>query len=330
MKMRQTLFTIAILTVLMMTTMVTLAQDSDDTTSNPDSADVQPVELTTELCEDASLMPTVMQSMGNDGSSPSYGEVNPEQIRRMVQEPTEGPFYMVNLIEFRDQAEYADGRETDLTGQEANALYSPVEFLVAIGAFPVFVGNVTNDISGEESIWDEVAMVRYPCPLATFAMSAQPEFQDRAIHKSAGLENSTIMVTHLRELDEFDRPDTQMSDDTAFELVQVVRYHNEAQYVDDSDPTRSGQDAMDVYADSVLEIGLEYGIYPKARLEVQGVYIGDGQEWHEVWVYHIPSQDAYEAFLADATVIEAQYHYDAAVDDAYELVVNPMVSMIPN
>ena len=32
---------------------------------------------------------------------------------------------MLNLIEFRNQAAYADGRETDLTGKEANDSTQP-------------------------------------------------------------------------------------------------------------------------------------------------------------------------------------------------------------
>ena len=34
------------------------------------------------------------------------------------------PFLAVNLIKFKEKAEYADGRETDLTGREAYAIYS--------------------------------------------------------------------------------------------------------------------------------------------------------------------------------------------------------------
>ncbi|MEM6529354.1 MAG: hypothetical protein AAF653_13735 [Chloroflexota bacterium] len=71
-------------------------------------------------------------------------------------------------------------------------------------------------------------------------------------------------------------------------------------------------------------------MYPKARLEVQGVFIGDGQEWNEVWVYYAPSQNAFDTFMADPFVIAAQYHLEAALDDAYELIVDPMFSMIPN
>jgi haloalkane dehalogenase len=289
------------------------------------------IELTSDICDSPASMASIMGAMGNEGGDgPSYGEINTEQIMRMLQAPTEGPFYMVNLIQYREQAVYPDGRETDLTGREANDLYSPLAFIQTIGAQPVYTGTVTSDAVGEDSLWDDVAIVEYPCPLAVFAMGGHPEFQATSIHKDAGLEASTIMVTHVRALDEFELPDVAM-DDTALEFVQVVRYNDEAQYADGSnEPARTGQAAMDVYADSILEVGLAYGVYPKARLEVQGVYIGDGQEWDEVWVYYAANEEAFDAFLADPAVIAAQYHRDAALDAAYEMFVNPTISMIPN
>ena len=297
------------------------------------TSNATPIKLTPDICENPSNVASAMGATGNGpdgGDGPSYGETNTEQLMRMLQAPTEGPFYMVNLIEYREQAVYPDGRETDLTGREANALYSPTEFLTAIGARPVYIGNVTSDVAGEESTWDDVAIVQYPCPLALFAMSADPEFQARIVNKDAGLKASTVMVTHVRSLDEFEFPNVA-SDDTAFELVQVVRYNDEAQYADGSnEPTRTGQEAMDVYAEIILEVGLVYGVYPKARLNVEGVYIGDGQDWDEVWVYYAPSHEAFDAFLADPMIIAAQYHRDAALDDAYELIVDPMFSIIPN
>ncbi|GEM_PF-525619 len=303
-----------------------IAQSSgSDAETNNDTS----FELTSNICEDPSNLEAVMEII-NAQDDPSYGETNTEQVARMLQAPTEGPFYMVNLIKYRELAVYPDGRETDLTGREADALYSPIEFLTAIGARPVYVSDVTSDVVGEESTWDTVAIVEYPCPLAAFTMSANSEFRAREVNKDAGLEMSTVMVTHIRPLDEFELPDVA-SDETAFEFVQVVRYNDEAQYADGSDePMRTGQEAMDLYADLILEAGLEYGVYPKARLEVQGVYIGDGQDWNEAWVYYAPSQEAFDAFLADPIVIEAQYHRDAALDDAYELIVDPTFSMIPN
>ena len=41
---------------------------------------------------------------------------NKEQIRAFIKEDDGTPVHMVNLLKFKDKAEYEDGRETDLTG----------------------------------------------------------------------------------------------------------------------------------------------------------------------------------------------------------------------
>ena len=39
-----------------------------------------------------------------------------ERIEEMMEPGPEGPIFMVNLLKFKEHAEYEDGRETDLTG----------------------------------------------------------------------------------------------------------------------------------------------------------------------------------------------------------------------
>jgi len=68
----------------------------------------------------------------------------------------DGPFHMINLIEFREKADYRDGRETDLTGREADASYAPLEFLKQIG------------------------IVRYPSRALFFQMTQDEAFQSRS------------------------------------------------------------------------------------------------------------------------------------------------------
>ncbi len=41
-----------------------------------------------------------------------------EQFKGFSQPGPDGPIYMVNLLKFKAHAEYADGRETSLTGAE--------------------------------------------------------------------------------------------------------------------------------------------------------------------------------------------------------------------
>ena len=45
-----------------------------------------------------------------------------EQMKGFMEPGREGPIYMLNLLKFKAKAEYADGRETDLSGAEAYAI----------------------------------------------------------------------------------------------------------------------------------------------------------------------------------------------------------------
>jgi hypothetical protein len=82
-----------------------------------------------DLCSDQRNLSGLLGSLGSreDTGSSSLGDVNEELLRSMLSAPTDGPFYMFNLIRYREWAVYPDGRETDLTGREANALYAPTE-----------------------------------------------------------------------------------------------------------------------------------------------------------------------------------------------------------
>lgn len=45
---------------------------------------------------------------------------NEEQMKGFADSGPDGPIYMLNLLKFKEKAEYADGRETDLTGEQAS------------------------------------------------------------------------------------------------------------------------------------------------------------------------------------------------------------------
>ncbi|MEM9465232.1 MAG: DUF1330 domain-containing protein [Actinomycetota bacterium] len=115
---------------------------------------------------------------------------DPEQIAAMAEPGPDGPIYMVNLLKFKDRAEYEDGRETDLTGREAYQLYGQavMGILPDYGGSVVFVGDVTHLSLGRvEDLWDEVAIAQYPNRAALVAMSTSPEWQAAAVHRTAGL-----------------------------------------------------------------------------------------------------------------------------------------------
>ncbi|MEM9033673.1 MAG: DUF1330 domain-containing protein [Actinomycetota bacterium] len=117
-------------------------------------------------------------------------EVSPERLPQMLEPGPDGPIYMVNLLKFRERAEYADGRETELTGREAYQLYgrAVAGILPDYGGEVAFIGDVTFLTLGQvEELWDEVAIAKYPNRAALVAMSSSEEWQAASVHRTAGL-----------------------------------------------------------------------------------------------------------------------------------------------
>ncbi len=123
---------------------------------------------------------------------------DPNRMKRMLEPGPKGPIYMVNLLKFRENAEYADGRRTDLSGRDAYMIYgrAVVELLKDYGGRAIFAADVTFLALGEvEELWDEVAIAEYPNRAAMVAMSASPEWQAIAVHRAAGLKGQLNIET---------------------------------------------------------------------------------------------------------------------------------------
>lgn len=104
--------------------------------------------------------------------------------------PEDGPFVMVNLLKFRDSAEYPDGSPSDLTGQQAYALYGAAvsKLIHDLGGRIRFSGRVTSLLLGEvDELWDAVALAEYPSLAAFQAMATSPEMHAIEHHRVAGL-----------------------------------------------------------------------------------------------------------------------------------------------
>jgi uncharacterized protein (DUF1330 family) len=115
---------------------------------------------------------------------------NEEQIKGFLEPGAEGPICMVNLIKFKEKAEYEDGRETDLTGREAYELYEQgvKKLLESIGGGIGFEGDVERLMLGEvEELWDVVALAVWPSRQAMFEVMQSPQMQEISVHRSAGL-----------------------------------------------------------------------------------------------------------------------------------------------
>ena len=123
---------------------------------------------------------------------------DPEQIAALAEPGPDGPTYMVNLLKFKERAEYADGRETDLTGAEAFAQYGlgVVPLVEKHGGRVIFSGAVNWLMLGQaDEMWDQVSVVEYPSRAALFAMATSEEYAEVSVHRDAGLEGQLNIET---------------------------------------------------------------------------------------------------------------------------------------
>ena len=123
---------------------------------------------------------------------------NKEQIKGFMEPVSEGPICMVNLLKFKEKAEYDDGRDTDLTGREAYALYEEgvKKLLQEIGGGVGFEGDVERLALGEvEELWDVVALAVWPSRGVMFEVMQSPDMQAISVHRSAGLAGQLNLET---------------------------------------------------------------------------------------------------------------------------------------
>ena len=125
---------------------------------------------------------------------------DPEQIAAMQEPGPDAPIYMVNLLKFKDKAEYTDGRETDLSGREAYQIYgrAVAQIIQDYGGHVVFAADVTMLSLGKvDELWDEVAIACYPKRGDLVSMSMSAAWREAAVHREAGLAGQLNIETTL-------------------------------------------------------------------------------------------------------------------------------------
>ena len=114
----------------------------------------------------------------------------PEQAAALIETDDGGPVAMVNLIKYKDKAVYEDGRDTQLTGREAYAIYGAgaAKMIQKLGGHIDYSGYVVGMCVGEvEELWDSIAVANYPSLQAFLDMTSSPEWLALAIHRTAGI-----------------------------------------------------------------------------------------------------------------------------------------------
>ncbi|MBM6404174.1 DUF1330 domain-containing protein [Phycicoccus sp. CSK15P-2] len=128
----------------------------------------------------------------------TYLEPAPDALSALAGLPDDEPVVMLNLLRFRDSAEYPAGVDAEpCSGREAYERYSceAVRFVRAVGGEPVFQGASELAVIGPEGEWDEVLLVRYPSRAAFLAMVSDPDYLATTVHRTAALADSRLVAT---------------------------------------------------------------------------------------------------------------------------------------
>lgn len=271
-----------------------------------------------------------------------FGALNRAEARRIYSTPPEedGPIFLVNLIRHRAHAEYPDGRETDLTGAEADAIYGAMVLpaLARIGAQPVFVANdVGNLVTFDGNAWDQVAIVRYPSRARFIEMIEAPDFPAAAVHKQAGVERSTVIVATqlqlpfpdaLLRVDLATVPYPPTAEDPPVVVVNVLDFADRAHYADGRETDLTGREAFGLYEQARAPQAMPIGARPGLWLAVEAELYGDGVPWEEVRLNNFPSGAAFDALTTREALDEAGIeNRTAGLDAVYALFARPLVNL---
>ncbi len=256
-----------------------------------------------------------------------YADVDLEYERVLAGTAPEddGPVWMVNLMKYRPVAEYADGRASTLSGEEADDTYAPFEAFAEVGAELVFLAEVEMQLLGDHPQWDRVAVVKYPTGRAFVDMTQLPAFESKHVHKDAGMERTIVIGARPRpwpeapgqpEWTEVPHPPT--GDDPPIVVLHVLRFHE--------GPAGS---TMARYEDAAGSVAVPHGVRIAGWLAAEGTILGDGRSWDEVRFNAFPSRAAFFAVAADPDRVAAEAAFrSTAVADTYSLLLRPMIDRL--
>lgn len=113
--------------------------------------------------------------------------------------PRDTPIEMLNLVAFRDMANYPGDHELardGLTGAQAYALYgkhsAPV--LTKVGGSILWRGGFQSMLIGpSDEAWNAVFIARYPDANAFLAMVTDPDYQRAVVHRQAAVKTSRLI-----------------------------------------------------------------------------------------------------------------------------------------
>ena len=130
-----------------------------------------------------------------------------KQIARMASEAENksGPIQMLNMIRFRDIAEYREHEAPEgepPSGREAYGTYSAdaAAFVASVGGSLTWMSAESTMIIGPpDTAWHAVFAVRYPNRAAFVEMITNPDYQAITHHRTAAVADSRLIMMEISE-----------------------------------------------------------------------------------------------------------------------------------
>ena len=119
-----------------------------------------------------------------------------DQVRAFRDRQTGKPIQMLNLLKFKERAEYPDGSDPELSGRDAYLRYAEGfrRVMGPNGARIIYSGDVKGFLIGEgEGAWDAVAVIEYPSTQVMLDMFRNPDYQAVQQHRVAALEGQLLI-----------------------------------------------------------------------------------------------------------------------------------------
>jgi uncharacterized protein (DUF1330 family) len=225
---------------------------------------------------------------------PRYGTPNIDYMVSWLNLDDDGPMWALNLMKYRPVADYVDGRQTTLTGAQADEAYKPDGPLARFGARILLIAEVTAQLAGDGTVWDRVAIAQYPTRAAMMHMQMDDEFETLHEHKDAGMEFTIVNATFPQA--DFDLPAEARSavDGDGVLLLEVV--------ADASSP----------------ELAATVDSVPIGRFDVEDVIVGDERRWAESRFDLVSPAGAEELVSAGTT----------RADDRYAVLLEPRLDLV--
>ena len=129
----------------------------------------------------------------------SYIDPSPANFQAFKDLPRDEPIHMLNLLEYREQAEYPEGHEhvgKGWSGRRAYEEYGKTSGPIfrRVGGTIVWRGAFQTMVTGPDAKrWHDGFIAHYPNAGAFFEMIKDPEYQQAVVNRTAALVDSRLM-----------------------------------------------------------------------------------------------------------------------------------------